>query len=218
MISLKSEAKVDKCGHVYFRVSYMDGDALIQKDLSLADYRRVINESVEEETSWVDVPRIPCMVYKAQVSSKGEMDGYRVLLYVKEQKFPFSYAGNIMRLPFPSLMFYLEVKGGVIRERKVFAVKDEFICPNSELYFYPFGNVYEDGRICMGNINVSLPTMQDSEKFVDAFIEGRTNSDLARMKNSMGYTQTELIEKVREKEVYPKEYLYPFGKKVKDIM
>ena len=162
---------------------------------------------------------MPVEVYKAQISSKGESDGYRVILYVKEQMQPFSYAGAIMRLPFPAQVFYLEVKGGAVKNKKVYAVKDEIICPDTELFYYPFGNVYDDGRICMGNILTELPTINDSVKFIEAFINGRTNSDLARMKNTMGYSQTELIGKIKGKENYPKEYLYPFmSKKVKDIM
>lgn len=214
MISLKSESKVDKFGQVFFQVSYKDGDKLIEKDVSLADYKRIINESVEELTTWVEVPKIPVEVCKAWISSKGEEDGYKVLLHVKEQMWPFSYAGKIMRLAFPGLVFCLVVKKGIIIEKKVFAVKDDVLNPDSRLFYYPFGNVNEQGEICMGNILVNVPTIKDSVKFIESFMEGRTNSDLARMKNAFGYSQAELIKRVEEKTSYPKELLLPNNKKL----
>lgn len=217
MISLKSELKVDKFGQMFFRVSFKDGDKLIEKDVSLADYRRIINESVEELTTWVDVPKMPVEVYRAWVSSKGEKDGYKVLLHVKEQMWPFSYAGKIMRLAFPGLIFHLTVKNGIIHEKSVYAIKDEIICPETKLYYYPFGNVNAQGSICMGNILVNIPTIQDSIKFIESFMEGRTNSDLAGMKNTFGYSQAELIKKVEGKTSYPKEMLLPNNKKLIDL-
>lgn len=217
MITLKSESKVDKFGQIFFQVSYRDGDNLIEKDVSLEDYKRIINGSVQEVTTWVDVPKVPSQIYDFQISSKGEADGYRVIIHVKEGMKPFSYAGDIMRIPFPGIVFYLEIIKGDIREKKVYAVKDEILCPDTELYHYPFGNVYDDGRICMGNISVNIPTIQDSLKFVDAFFEGRTNSDLSRNKNTMGYTQGELLTKVRGKETYPKELLLSLNKKLNNL-
>ena len=217
MISLKSESMVDKFGQMYFRVSYKDGDNLIEKDVSLNDYRRLINESLEEDMVWVDVPKLPVEVYKAKVSSRGEVDGYKVILFVKGQMQPFNFAGKIMRIPFPSLVFNLTVGKGIIKEKKVFAVKDEILCPDTELFHYPFGNVNDQGGICMGNILVDMPTIQDSVKFVDAFMEGRTNSDLLGVRNRLGYTQSELVEKIQKMEKYPDEFLIPNKKILKDL-
>lgn len=217
MLSLKSETKVDKYGQVFFRVSYKDGDNMIEKDISLEDYRRLINESVEEMTTWVNVPKLPPEVYWSQISAKGEEDGYKVVLHAKAQMQPFSYAGKIMRIPFPGLVFRLVVKNGAVIERKVFAVKDEIICPETELYFYPFGNVYTSGDICMGSISINIPTVKDSARFINAFVEGRTNSDLAGAKNTMGYSQPQLLKRIEKETSYPEELLLPFGTKLIDL-
>lgn len=211
MKELKSVSKVDKYGRMYFLVTYKDGDAVIEKTVDLETYRKIINGNTKEEVVFVEIPQLSKEVYKAAISSKGESGGFKVLLYYEPQMCPFSYMGKIFRIPFPALMFYLHVgEGGNLVERKVFALKEckkELVTKDSQLYAYPFSNVYEGGRICMGNISARFSSINDSLNFHQLFIEGRSNHDLYHGQNIAGLNQGQLLAKIEKLDQFPLELL-----------
>jgi PRTRC genetic system protein B len=59
-------------------------------------------------------------------------------------------------------MIWKAHKGSV----QVFAVKDEEITLHTNLYKAPFFNVYNDGRVCMGNVRIGIPSKCCLENFI----------------------------------------------------
>ena len=59
---------------------------------------------------------------------------------------------------FPDLAFLFKVREGMVSASFCFALKrDEsgMIGPASRLCYYPFGNVYDNGKICWGKYGIS---------------------------------------------------------------
>jgi hypothetical protein len=61
--------------------------------------------------------------------------------------------GKITRfsVPFPGLLFAFCLERKRLISSWCFALKESVIKPSVFLYVFPFGNVYEDGKICWGN-------------------------------------------------------------------
>ena len=63
-----------------------------------------------------------------------------------------------------------------------FALKRDasgMIGPASRLCYYPFGNVYDNGKICWGNtVFPKMTSIKDAEKLIQAFFDAETNNDL----------------------------------------
>ena len=51
----------------------------------------------------------------------------------------------------PSLVFSFHVDKGRLEKTRVFVLKDEKPTKDSVLYRYPFGSVYDDGKVCWGS-------------------------------------------------------------------
>ncbi|MES2111902.1 MAG: PRTRC system protein B [Bacteroidota bacterium] len=58
----------------------------------------------------------------------------------------------------------------------VFAILDENITGQTDLYHAPFFNVYPDGKVCMGNVAVQIPNDCCLETFIDLWQEYFFNS------------------------------------------
>ncbi len=221
MKEFSCKSGVDKYGRMYMIVSYKEDEKVVEKKVDMETFRTIINGSIKDETKYVLVPSLPQHVYKAFISAEGEMDGFKVLLYYEPQKGPLSYMGKLFRIPFPALLFFLQVgKNGQLKEKKVYALKEmrkENVTDNSELYFYPYSNVYSDGRICMGNILSNFHTITDALSFKDQFIEGRSNGDLYSNRNTLKLKMGELIEKVEKEDRFPVELLEQANLKVRDL-
>jgi hypothetical protein len=64
-----------------------------------------------------------------------------------------------MTVPFPEILFVVCVREKRIAESRLFACIPPIGRPHDRLYRFPFGNVYEDGRICWGNM--TLPQIDE---------------------------------------------------------
>ena len=85
-----------------------------------------------------------------------------VYIIKKEKgKVDFQYYNNKFNVHTPSLLFAVVIKDDIISSVKVFALKEDFLTENTELYAYPFSNVYNNGRICFGANNISSKKFKD---------------------------------------------------------
>lgn len=66
---------------------------------------------------------------------------------------PYNHFGDTYMVGYPKLLFAYLVKGGRVTSTAVVAAKDEFIKSNSSVYHFPYGNVYDNGRVCWGNFS-----------------------------------------------------------------
>ncbi len=116
----------------------------------------------------------------------------------------------------PSLVFSFHVNKGRLMNTRVFTLKDEEPTDNSVLYRYPYGNVYEDGRVCWGsNVFPDICEIKRLEMVMTLFIQTPCNSDLYRSEECIGQNDVplrELFEQLRNVQIFPEEYLMPIKK------
>lgn len=220
---IRAESRVDRFGSMYFLVSVEENGEVIQKAVTVDNFKRILEKNMKEEARrYIAVPSLPPEVYKASISHKGEEDGFEVLLYQEPKDCPFSYMGKIMRLPFPALVFYLKSEGGVCVSKKVFAVRESSkgqLNQDTQLCYYPFGNVGNANNICMGNIKTSYRKIEESVAFIDSFLCGATNGDLhSADTNSLGLKQGDLVAKIEKEESFPNIFLKECKGKLGDFI
>lgn len=56
-------------------------------------------------------------------------------------------------VPFPEMLFVFSIREKRISDSTLFACIPPIGRPHDRLYFFPFGNVYEDGRVCWGSVH-----------------------------------------------------------------
>lgn len=127
----------------------------------------------------------------------------------------------------PSLVFSFHVDKGRLEKTRVFVLKDEEPTEKSVLYRYPFGNVYDDGKVCWGsNVFPDILEIKRLEMVMTLFIQSLCNSDLYQSEKCIGVKGVplrELFEQLHNKQNFPEEYLMPIKKQrgkmcLKDLM
>lgn len=98
----------------------------------------------EEDTSWFVDGKLPRNVLHLNTKMK------TITWVVKSQKHYLHFSDK-SKIPsgeyhLPHLVFHLN------RSLKIYTVKS--LAPNANLYYAPLYNIYQDGRLCMGNVRV----------------------------------------------------------------
>ena len=180
IVSLKAHFKKCVPNIVSVTLEHNNGGTLVKK-ICLKDFFQIFNSAISEETiktdfsalRWNGIP--DGLVDIAYQDNKNFM----ILLQVPAEIFIVEYCGNKYSIPFPSLLFSIKVINGKATETNVFAVKDVKASKNTVLYHFPFGNVYDNGKICWGGN--SLPAINsplESTIIPRLFYSAPTNSDL----------------------------------------
>lgn len=120
------------------------------------------------------------------------------------------------KLPMPDTLFLfrvqkesdLEIK---LIEAAVFAMKGPWNGGDTQLFDFPYGNVFDDRTICWGDYNVKLSQFHHLDMVTEMFFDTPFNTDLAGVYDD-GTDECENLvdfwESVKEKETFPLERLY----------
>ena len=168
----------------------------------------ILLNATDEEKILPRIGRIPDGFYDGHSDSRRGV--HEAIMYVPAGVRPLLFGSSAAHLiiPFPALVFYFRTKMGKVTISRVFAAKDEKLTDNTKLYHYPFGNVYDDGKICWGgNVLPDIKRLSDFEKVVELFLGAGTNNDLYR--NVGGVTQEQLLMKLKGKKSFPNKWLVP---------
>ncbi len=122
-----------------------------------------------------------------------------------------------LKIPFPTCLFVFEVRGGKVRQSRVFAMRTT---PGREIDTvcrFPFGNTYHDGKVCWGG-NKLLPvnTPMNLVSAVAMFFDAPFNGDLfdgqtirrSLDKEMKGTDFWSMLVYLNGKEIFPQEMLY----------
>lgn len=216
-ISIEAKSLVDDEGNLYFDVGFQEGDERIEKRVSAEIFISLLDGNLRETEKYVSIPKLASNIYSVKISSI-DKSSFDCLCVYKAEKRAFAIAGQFFRLPYPALLMVLKVRKGARNEMSMFALNTDSPTDDSELYLYPFGNVYEDGKVCMGNIvSKTIRSIQDVDFIFDDFISGITNEHLYRMQNNLGLTQLELVKYIEHMDSYPVELLKPANKNISSL-
>lgn len=214
---MKITALEDTQGDIYFQCIMNDGDRQIIKKLSYTGFMKMMENSYREEGVSLSVGQLPDYYIDAKVSSGGRN---MVRVYIPAQVRPF-YLANGDRpadsyiIPFPPML--LEVGYGTgyssgnltCVKGSYEEVKEAYYNGSLELYRYPFGNVANDGHVCMGNMRVEMKKATDVSEYISRFFDSITNHDYVGngVVTKKGHTQGTLVGALNGKAIFPLEWL-----------
>ena len=102
--------------------------------------------------------------------------------------------------PLPRLVFGLRVIGnGKVADCSMGVVADEIPTEDTPMFFYPFSNVYEDGRVCTGNNVLPCYKKLSALKNFPRYLLGLPDNDdmFVRRHNRKDLEHKELMEHLR---------------------
>lgn len=150
----------------------------VTKEMPYATFVEFLCDTNQRPACFGERLGIPEGCYDVTYDSPGNFSG---IIIVPSEPFIVSYMENKYVVPFPSLAFYIKVSHGKVVKTLCRALKsgEKKITDKTKLYYYPFGNVYIDGKICWGGN--SLPDIEkpsDLSLIPRLFLSAPTNSDL----------------------------------------
>ncbi|TNE50984.1 MAG: hypothetical protein EP343_05985 [Deltaproteobacteria bacterium] len=119
-------------------------------------------------------------------------------------------------LPIPDTLFLYRIQGDTEHELKltesaVFAMKGPWSGLDTDLYDFPFGNVFDDRTICWGDYDVKLRHFHHLDMVAEMFLGTPFNTDLAGMYDD-GYDESaNLIDfwnDVKDQKTFPMDRLH----------
>ena len=118
--------------------------------------------------------------------------------------------------PLPRLIFGVRMlEDGKVAECSIGVVADEKPSPETPMFYYPFSNVYSDGRVCSGNnILPRYKKLAALRHFPRYLLELPDNDDMYDpTKNKLGLGHRELLEHLKDKDpaYYYSDILIPNG-------
>lgn len=143
------------------------------KTVTMADFIRAMSTIEAEQERCVAIGPVPKGFYDGTLIQNKEQS-FDVLITVSEHLGVIYLFGVPKQVVFPDLVFLFQVREGKLSTSFCFALKQDasgMIGPASRLCYYPFGNVYDDGKICWGNtVFPKVATIKDTEKLIQAFL------------------------------------------------
>ncbi len=203
-MKIRMETLWDRRGQMLFKVQLEQTDKVEVKTLDYASFISLMSGSASNEM-YISLGKIPSGYVDADFAGQ---DTFKVFLQSPAQKRLMIFDKGHYWIPFPGCLFFLDIYHGSLKELFLYTFTDAEIREDTKLYHYPFGNVSETGRVCMGNIYFHDMVFGDAGKVVEAFFLGKTSSDYYNSRNvGSDYTLLQLIHKLEGKKVFPKRWL-----------
>lgn len=150
--------------------------SISKKTVSYEDFLTIVNESLTTDKI-IKIGKLPAGFYDGVIDS--DQMGFACLIVVPGGIKPLNYYDQTFMVPYPSLIFILKVRMGVLKKSKVFALTSDNVSDKTQLYHFPYGNVYENGEICWGqNVIKGIKKLRDTERIISTFFGCETNDDL----------------------------------------
>lgn len=192
--------------------------------VSLEDYFSVFKESiVDTRTCYRKIGLFPPGTLS--VHETNDERTFNILLHVPAKKrMIFFYDSRTNQLTsqnvaLPNLVFFIRVVNGVAGG-SLFATDTAHIKADTKLYLYPLGNVFGDGKVCMGSIVVeNVACFTDAMRFVEAFFASETNNDLYTQSRTTLHmsSQQSLLNFLSEQETFSNSWLVETSMTISDL-
>lgn len=182
-----------------------EGEGALQtkKFLEMDDLRDIFTSNVQLETGIL--PK-GCLYYLKQ-------DGKTILLIAQEariRRILYRRGGSIQEynIPTPAVVFGLVMEAGTLVQSYCAASNFPIASNESQLFRFPFGNVYGDARICWGNADIEpIRQLSHAAEIPNIFFEAPFNGDLSGDANSSGLGLSEYFQDLNGQEAYPTNHL-----------
>lgn len=123
-----------------------------------------------------------------------------VIIKRKKSKAPFIINNKTMEIEYPNLIFVVNIANGSFSTLKVMATKEDIIDYNTELYYYPFTNVYADSRVCLGGNRLRISHYETNKilEIPNLFFSMANTGQSHKKTNSKNFDTNELISYILE--------------------
>lgn len=215
----KLTAIIDQSDPRYVVLELLNGQgSMSRKKVTYNNFLKLLQSSSEKDATGIVVGRLPNGYYNACVSE----DGFKVIVSVPAGIFPFQYFDDVFTIPFPRLVFKFTCRDGKVVERVCYAAKDDILTDQTELFHYPYANVYESGTICFGgNMLPECSELADIDKVINIFYGAPSNNDLWKESYcGLKYPALRIaLQELNGKDAFPLDYLQPYinGGHIKNV-
>lgn len=220
------DLSVVKCNFLF------NGGNLV-KTISKDDFVKLINTREEdekeerrkkaEENKLVSLKRLPKLPEGTVDVEWYDAENFFVSVLVPGQLRPTSYMDSDSErlIPFPNLIFTFRVNRRAMYMSRCFAVKEKRarnVTDETELYAFPYGNVYDDGHICWGTTGIERVIREKGiegiEYAIETFFNATMNNDLYQKEYTTKKVSLEqLLYEMAEKDTFPSSILVKKNKK-----
>lgn len=200
-----------------------DDHSVVKKLLKHADYIRTLM-GTEAKSEMISIGQLPRGYYDGRMSATEQKD-YECIIVVPQGVRPVELYEETFMVPFPITVFKLGARNGKLCVSYVYAASDEVVTDQSRLSYFPFSNVYEDGKICWGqNTLPNINAMRDFDLVTGLFFGSPANTDLYYPSQHLSKdapietnTLKEFLGYLDGKDEFPAEILKECGKKISSL-
>ena len=194
--------------------------------LTMLDHSIVVEKLKESRVYDVDIPRMPkdVLLTSTRLFDNGQAQ-VKVTGFVKGIEYPFLYQERSYMIQIPNIVYRAtwqkrgEGDGKLLSLSLATTTSDE-PTEETELYRWPFSNVYSNGKVCWSVQNVQCRLHEIVDKGVFGFIQTPNNRDLfgtGSSQNSPHRAYEGFLAAIEEAHGVPQEWLIPFGKTVAEF-
>ncbi len=160
----------------------------------------------------VDSGRLPGNTHRyIQLGSKRKL----YLWYPAQiKRFQISPKTEAQRYPIPPVLIKLVFEDEKLYSTYLWATDSSFLrLHNPPLYYFPYGNVYSDGRLCWGSVKYRSDYSPSSVDYnMSLIFTSSYNDDLGRNVGSFGYghrdsTSLDHLKNLKDKGIFPENQL-----------
>jgi len=187
------------------------------KYIAMEDFMKAIEASRKEDSqvsktfSTPILPNTPDGKITTLGYEEYSNDQFSIILKREKGNIDFQYFDQTFpSVGHPRLLFKVQVADNTVVTTYVVAVKDTVITDETEIYEYPFSNVFHRGRVCWGQ--TKLPRFDSTaylKSLPDIFLSSPCNNDNYGH-NLSGLEYRPLLEELSGKD-FKEEYLKPMN-------
>lgn len=221
-------------GNVCWKVYLSEGETIIkpQNNTKIIEQGVMTDIAFAQMVTGAIVRKEPAPTIFVPPTPNGYVDGYMskedgslgMVVRIPSRKFQFSLYSHASgmkttksySIPTPNLVYLLSYRNKVRKSFLCFSYR-EWKGMETELCYYPYGNVSDSGSICMGNISdqsigVDITDFQSLMVVIEASLLGVTNDDYltgGKARVLTGQSQYELCESLEKSgaEIFPSNIL-----------
>ncbi|GGG18306.1 hypothetical protein [Paenibacillus abyssi] len=158
----------------------------VMSNIQDAEVKQFFREAISEFSPVVKTACTPILP-KGTVLYQEESNGTKIIILERDkaQRNVQFHDSVYEQVGHPKLLFAFAVRGKHIRGCRIFAVKDAVIKPATELYRYPFANVYkEDQRACWPELSgIEINNLFELQNLPELFFNSPANNHLFQGEN-----------------------------------
>lgn len=125
----------------------------VTKTLEIDDFCKLLSGNVKKESIGnISSGILPEGTFYYE---KGET-GFKLGIYVPGGVHTLNFKNEFIEVPFPASVMLFSERSGLLAWRATTCKSQKELTKKTNLYHWPFGHVYDDGHVCVGNVQTKV--------------------------------------------------------------